>query len=123
MTYAYAIAGPRLAEAERSEAAAAYDDHERARDAALLALTALGGAEPAIPTFFELPNEVGTPAQARQLLATVESRLAVVYADLIAALPLAERQTGLDGVLTATERAVAWGAPPGPWGAMEPTPT
>ncbi len=120
VSYAHAVAGPRLSEEQRQVAAQRYDEHDRARDDALLALTATGAEPVAIPTFFELPNEVATPEQARALLATVESRLALSYADLTAALPLTERQIGLDRVLQATIRAQEWGAAEGPWGAVEP---
>ncbi len=118
--YAYAVAGPRLEPAGTSVAAGQYDGHEAARDLALLELTALGADRVALPTFFELPDEVATAAQAAALLATVEARLAVVYADLIEALPLEGRQLGLDGVLTATSQALAWGGTAGAWGADEP---
>ncbi len=117
VAYAYAVAGPRVDPAQRSTAAALYDAHEAARDSALLALVAAGGEPGAIPTFFELPGPVAQPAEATALLALVESRLLVVYADLVRALPLEQRQVGLDGVLAASQRALQWGAAPGAWGA------
>ena len=120
VSYAYAVAGPRLDPAGRTLAAQGYDDHERARDTALLALTATGAPAVGVPSFFELPDQVATPEQARALLATVESRLAVSYADLVAALPMDQRQRGIDAMLQATAQALAWGAAPGAWGAAEP---
>lgn len=120
VSYAYAVAGPRLADTEHDDAAVLYDEHERARDDALLALTAAGGGPVSLPTFYQLPDDVTAPEQARALLATVESRLATAYADLVAALPVESRQVGLDGTLEATHNALRWGAPAGPWGAAEP---
>ena len=122
VAYAYAVAGPRLPDDEQGSAKTLYDSHEQARDEALIALTAGGGPVPIIPTFFELPDPVATPPQARALLALVESRLATSYADLLAALPIAERPDGLDHLLLATDRALQWGALPGAWGATVPQP-
>ncbi len=118
VSYAYARAGALLDTEPRAIAAQWYDEHERARDDALLALTATGAQPVPLPSFFEIPGPLETPEQAAALLATVESRLAVSYADLTGVLPLAERQTGIDGVLLANERARRWGAANGPWGAQ-----
>lgn len=120
VAYAYAVAGPRLPDAEQGAAKTLYDSHEQARDQALLALIAAGGAAPDIATFFDLPDAVTTPEQARAVLALVESRLATSYADLIGALQAPDRQYGLDQVLLATNRSLQWGAVPGPWGATVP---
>jgi hypothetical protein len=120
VSYAYASAGPLLEPPQRATAAQWYDEHERARDDALLALTDTGAAPIAIPSFFALPTQLDGPPTARALLATVESRLALSYADLIAALPLEERQRGIDGLLLASRRALAWGATTGAWGAQAP---
>lgn len=117
VAYAYAVAGPQLPDAERDTAKTLYDSHEQARDEALLALTAAGGAPVDIPTFFRLPNAVSTPEQARAMLSQVESRLATAYADLVAALPAPSRGVALEQVLLATDRAMRWGARPGTWGA------
>jgi Domain of unknown function (DUF4439) len=119
--YAYSIAGPRVAAARSAAAQAGYDSHETARDQALLELVAAGADPVPLPAFFELPDQVATPAQAAALLAGVESRLAVVYADLVEVLPLDRRQEGLDGALAATSQALGWGAPAGAWGAGEPS--
>jgi hypothetical protein len=120
VSYAYARAGALLAPEPREQAAQWYDEHERARDEALLALTADGSPPVPLPSFFEIPGPLQTPAQAAGLLATVEARLALSYADLVAVLPPADRQTGIDGVLLANERARRWGAKNGPWGASTP---
>jgi hypothetical protein len=120
VSYAYARAGALLAPEPRAQAAQWYDEHERARDDALLALTATGAPPVPLPSFFEIPGPLQTPAQAAGLLATVESRLALAYADLIALLPLEQRQTGIDAVLLANERGRRWGAVNGPWGASTP---
>jgi hypothetical protein len=119
-SYAYASVGPLLEPDQRTTAAQWYDEHERARDDALLALTGAGAPPIAIPPFFALPEPLDGPGNAAALLATVESRLALSYADLVAALPLADRQRGIDGVLLANERALTWGATNGAWGAQTP---
>lgn len=120
VSYAYASAGPLLEPPQRGTAAQWYDEHERARDDALLALTGTGAPPIAIPSFFALPGQLDGPPTARALLATVESRLALSYADLVAALPLQERQRGIDGLLLANRRALSWGATAGAWGARTP---
>jgi hypothetical protein len=118
VAYAYGVAGAQLPQPEQDRAADLYARHDQARDDALLALTAAGGEPVAIPSFFQLPGPVDTPVQARALLALVESRLSVNYADLAAALPAADRQRALDGVLQATDRSLSWGGVAGPWGAQ-----
>jgi hypothetical protein len=115
--YAYGVAGPQLDDAGRSRAAAGLDAHKGARDAALLQVTAAGGEPGGIPTFFTLPGPVTGSASAAALLADVEARLALQYADLLALVPLAQRQEALDGVLRSSAAALSWGAEPGPWGA------
>ncbi len=120
VSYAYGAAGPLLGDGERQLAAQAYDAHEQSRDAALLALTSSGAPPIGIPAFFSLPADLDGPTAARSLLATVESRLSLTYADLVAVLPMSERQLGIDGLLAATARALDWGAQPGPWGAAVP---
>lgn len=118
--YAYAAAGPLLGDDQRAVAAQWYDEHERARDEALLALTDTGAEPIGIPPFFAVPQPLQTPAQARGLLAEVEARLALAYADLIAAVPAEQRQRGIDGLLLANTRARDWGATTGAWGATTP---
>lgn len=120
VAYAYSVAGPRLPPPEQGEARSLYSAHEQARDDALLALTDAGEPPIAIPTFFALPGPLTAAAQAAELLATVESRLATTYADLIAVTGPEQRQPVLDQVLLATARSLRWGASPGPWGAAEP---
>lgn len=107
--YAYGLAGPRLEEAERDRALGGLAAH-RAR---ILALRASAGAqdEPGTPGGYDVPAPTDA-AQARQLLADVESRLAAVYADLAAA-TAAEQRT--EAVLAACEcevRAIGWGGDP-----------
>jgi hypothetical protein len=120
VAYAYSVAGPRLAPPEQGEARSLYSAHEQARDDALVSLTDAGEPPIEIPTFFALPGPVTTTAQASELLATVESRLATTYADLIAVTSPQQRQPVLDQVLLATTRSLRWGASPGAWGAAEP---
>ena len=115
--YAYAVAGPRLDDAGRARAAAGVDLHRDARDAAAQQIARTGGSVGAIPTFFELPGPVPDATAAAALLAGVEARLALQYADLLALLPLPERQAALDGVLRSSTAALGWGAQAGPWGA------
>lgn len=116
VVYAYGVAGAQLSQPERGVALAGLAAHKQARDDALSALAAAGGQAPELPTLYALPGPVNNTAQARSLLALVEGRLAVTYADLIAALPAAERPPILAAVLTANERALNWGALAGPWG-------
>lgn len=123
VSYAYAVAGPRLPDAERDLAALRYDQHKQARDEAMSALLAAGGEVPTLPTFFELPSPVATDSQARALLASVEARLATNYADLIAVVARADREPPLRAMQDATTRAAEWGAVAGPWGAVAADPS
>jgi hypothetical protein len=118
--YACAVAGPRFDDAGRAQAGAALDRHKAARDAAALQVSTAGAAVGPLPTFFVLPGRADDPVSAAALLAGVEARLAVQYADLLALLPLAQRQPALDGVLQCSAAALGWGARPGPWGAADP---
>lgn len=120
VSYAYSRAGVALAPAAREQAVQWYDEHGRARDQALLTLAEAGADPVALPAFFDLPGPVENQAQARALLALVEARLALSYAELVAVLPLADRQIGIDAALLANERARHWGAENGPWGATTP---
>jgi hypothetical protein len=70
-------------------------------------------AEPA----YALPIEPTDAASAAELAATLEERLAAVYADLVAATNrLSLRSLGVDGVVTAARRLAQWrgSAPPLP---------
>ncbi len=107
--YAYGVAGPHLADADRDMALGGLAAH-RAR-ILILRERADDVTEPGAAGGY-LTGPVETPEQARALLAGAEARLAATYADLAGASSGADRT---EAVLTACEcsaRAIGWGGPP-----------
>lgn len=83
--YAYGRAGGRLVDDQaQAEALARSDEHRVDRDQ-LRAWLVADGQQPQPPApAYQLPGPVRTPAQARELLATVELRLIPVLTELVA---------------------------------------
>lgn len=113
VVWAYGTLGSRLPAAEQDKARTLLVAHERARDSVRDAILAAGGKPPAAKPAYELPFALTDAASARRLAAFVESRLAAVYADLVAAeSSLPTRQLGVTGLTTAAVRSYQWGGTP-----------
>ena len=101
------VAGPHISTDGRDLLLGGLAAH-RAR---VIALRERSDVDPPAPAGFEVPA-ITTDAEARQLLADVEGRLAASYADLAADTPGGDRT---DAVLAAREcsvRSVSWGGAP-----------
>jgi hypothetical protein len=102
-----AATDPGAAEAARAAVAA-----HRARRDALAELLVRRGAEPvAARPAYGLPFPLADAAAAQRLAATVEDRLAAVYADLVAASTGQPRAVGAAGLLAAATATIAAGGP------------
>jgi hypothetical protein len=112
MVWAYGTLGGRLPDDEQDRARTLLVAHERTRDSLRAALLAVGGTPPVAEAAYELPFELTDAASARRLAAQIETRLAAVYADLVAADARADlRQRAVPGLTAAALRAQSWGAP------------
>jgi hypothetical protein len=112
MVWAYGTLGGRLPDDEQDRARTLLVAHERARDTLHAAILAAGGTPPVAEAAYELPFELTDAASARRLAAEIETRIAAVYATLVAASPRADlRHTGVTGLTAAALRAQSWGAP------------
>ena len=107
--YAYGLAGSRLSGADRDRALGGLASH-RAR---LLQLRDLSGAAalPGAPGGYDTAAP-GSEAEARTLLADVESRLAAAYADLAAETSSDERVNAALAAAECQVRAIGWGGEP-----------
>lgn len=111
MVWAYGTLGPRLSGDDRDEARTLLIAHERTRDELHAAIRAAGGTPPAARPAYELPFPLTDADSARKLAADIETRLAAVYADLVAAFDAPDTRTrGVTGLVTAVTRARSWGA-------------
>ena len=105
--YAYGLLGARLDERTRTVALAAFDEHRSQRDSLIVALRARGlaTAGPAPAYDAEAPD----PLSAMRLAITVETGLGVRWRDLVGATDdPALRGLGVDGLTSATLRALRW---------------
>ena len=107
--YAYGLAGPRLDAAERDRALGGLAAH-RARILMLREIAAPQD-EPGTPGGYDVPVPTDA-AEARRLLADVESRLASAYADLAAEARDARRAEAVLAACECEVRAIGWGGEP-----------
>lgn len=107
--YGYGVLAGRLDQPQRTEAANLAVAHARDRDRARAALSA-HGSQLDLPTVFELPEPLRTPADARRVAALLESRLVTVYANAAPALTGADRLFAAQAAQSAQVRAIGWGA-------------
>lgn len=89
----YGIVGPRLPEALRPVARAAYDDHRRHRDALLDAIRAAGGTPAPARLTYAVPGSVASARGARDVALTIEDSLALRWHAAVRDMPLALRRT------------------------------
>jgi Domain of unknown function (DUF4439) len=110
--YAYGLAGGLVAAGAKANMATGYQAHRRARDE-IADLIRLRGAEPvAAQPAYATPFPVHDEASARALLAVVESRLAAVYGDVVAAAMTREvRARAAAALADAAASAVSFGQP------------
>ncbi|WP_327677030.1 ferritin-like domain-containing protein [Kitasatospora sp. NBC_00458] len=111
--YGYGVVGARLPEdQQRTDARTALAAHQNRRDAWQRLLGAAGATPSAAAAGYQLPFAVADAAGAARLAAHIETRLTTVYADLVAAVPAAQRTTATDALRECALRARRWGAAP-----------
>lgn len=110
--YAYSVAGARVPARAERRALVALDAHRAHRSLAAAAVVAAGGTPPPAAASYALPDDAGTRAGARALLASVENALVAVYADAAAASQAADRRRAARQAAECAVRAIEWGAPP-----------
>ncbi|MED7954859.1 ferritin-like domain-containing protein [Streptomyces sp. BE303] len=111
--YGYGVVGARLPDdQQRADARTALAAHQARRDAWQRLLGAAGATPSAAAAGYQLPFAVTDAAGAARLAAHVETRLAGVYADLVAAVATPRRATATDALRECALRARRWGAAP-----------
>lgn len=109
--YGYGVVGSHLDEEDRDPVWRALTAHEEHRAALRRRLLALDVAPVAALPAYALPFRVDDARSARKLARTLETRLAALYADLIATGPARKlRRLAANGLVDATVRAARWGA-------------
>ncbi|MFF3115925.1 ferritin-like domain-containing protein [Kitasatospora sp. NPDC057904] len=110
--YGYGVVGAKLPDdQQRADARTAYADHQARRDAWQRLLTGVGATPGAAAAGYQLPFAVTDAAAATRLAAHIETRLTVIYADLVAAVPAQQRTAAADALREAALHARRWGAP------------
>lgn len=105
--YAYGVVGAHLDDDDRERAAAELERHRAARDRLSAFIRAAGGTPSASRPAYALPFAVADATSATELADLVESRLAGLYVDLVAAAADGATRTEAAGLLVHTARARA----------------
>lgn len=108
--YAYGVLGAHLSDDAQESALEALSAHRERRNALETAIRKLD-ADPAVAqAFYALPFEVTDGASARKLGASIEKRLAQVYADLVGSAPdhPGLRRVAVRGLVDAGAMAARW---------------
>ncbi|MEV6977871.1 ferritin-like domain-containing protein [Kitasatospora sp. NPDC093806] len=109
--YGYGVVGARLPDdQQRAEARSSLAAHQARRDAWQRLLGSAGATPTAAAAGYQLPFPVTDAAAATRLAAHLETRLTGVYADLVAAVPSAQRGLAADALRECALRAQRWGA-------------
>ncbi len=90
-------------------------EHRAWRDRLAELINRLGGQPVASLPAYQLPAPVDSPAAAAALALLVEQRSAVVWADVVAAVPATLRGLGAEGLAGAAVRAAQWRGRPVPF--------
>jgi hypothetical protein len=107
--YGYGAAGALLRGAERTEARTGLAVHQQRRAVLTAQLQADGAVPVGSAAVYQLPVPFDTAAQARELLATVEARLAGPYADLVLTGDAAWRTDAASWLSDSAIRRARWG--------------
>ncbi|MBC2879566.1 MULTISPECIES: ferritin-like domain-containing protein [Streptomyces] len=106
--YGYGVVGARAGEERAQEAREAYEAHRARRDGIRRTVRDLGGAPAAADAAYALPFPVPDVSAAVRLAAELESRVAAVYADLVAAADGALRGEAAAALREAAVRGTRW---------------
>jgi hypothetical protein len=113
--YAYGVVGALAGDEARRDAMAAIDAHRARRDRLRVLIADRAATPVAAEPFYDLPEAVQTPEDARMLATTVEERLAAVWADVVAAVEPALREFAVLALQEAAVRAARWRGGSIPW--------
>jgi hypothetical protein len=108
--YGYGIVGAHLTVGSATQGKAGTDwiAHMRARDQLTQLISARGATPVAAAVAYELPFPVTSAAEAAQLAATIEDRVAQAYLALVAQPDIGLRDLGAGQVRDAAVRAQSW---------------
>ncbi|MER5783755.1 ferritin-like domain-containing protein [Streptomyces mobaraensis] len=106
--YGYGVVGARAGEERAQEAREAYEAHRARRDALRRTVHDLGAAPVVAEAAYVLPFPVPDAPAAARLAAELESRVAAVYADLVAAADGALRGEAAAALREAAVRGTRW---------------
>ncbi|WP_435833162.1 ferritin-like domain-containing protein [Kitasatospora purpeofusca] len=121
--YGYGVVGARVTDdGQRTAARTALAAHQARRDAWQRLLSGAGATPDPAAAGYQLPFPVTDAASAGRLAAHLETRLTVVYADLVAAVPTAQRPPAADALRESALRARQWGAAPTAFPGIADTP-
>ncbi|MCX4687974.1 ferritin-like domain-containing protein [Kitasatospora purpeofusca] len=121
--YGYGVVGARVTDdGQRTAARTSLAAHQARRDAWQRLLTGAGATPGPAAAGYQLPFPVTDAASAGRLAAHLETRLATVYADLVAAVPTAQRPLAADALRESALRARQWGAAPTAFPGLADTP-
>lgn len=106
--YGYGVAGAHMSGSGYARAHADTVAHERARDALIQMIRALGAQPQPSAVAYQLPRTLRTAADARALAATLELQVAAAYRDLAAEPVTGLRKLGATSMQSAAVRAARW---------------
>lgn len=111
--YAYGVVGGRLqGRPDERAARSGYEVHRQRRATITRMVADIGAAPTPAAVAYDLGGPVVTATAARALAATVETRAAATYADVVAAGTGGLRQAAAAWLADAAVRATTWSAPP-----------
>ena len=119
-SYGYGIVGAHFSGTRFSLASTDCVIHERARDALLAMITALGATPQPAAAAYRLPLTVSTPAQAANLAVDLELGVVAGYVPLAGAGTPALRKLAATRMQDAAIRAARWGGSPQPFPGLSP---
>ncbi|HEY7044963.1 MAG TPA: ferritin-like domain-containing protein [Nocardioidaceae bacterium] len=115
--YGYGVLGGVLAgvtpvgSSEQQRAASAYVEHRRRRDELTSLITGRGSEPVAAEAAYDVPRQVQTVQDCRDLARLIEDRCAQTYADAVSRTTDRDRELTAGALTACTLTAVGWGAP------------
>ena len=106
--YAYGIIAAHLTGSDRTRALAVMADHRQKRDLLRDSIISLGGTPAAAAAIYQLPAEVTTAAEARDLAALIEDRLSGQWAAVASVSKGADRNAAALVSVACSVRSTSW---------------
>ncbi len=107
-TYGYGVLGAHLSGPQQAAATATWTAHQEAAGQLAALLTARGVAAGPAGVAYQLPEPVGTAAQARAVAALIEDRVCAAYIGMVGLAGVALREFGARQLRASALRAAAW---------------